>query len=81
MSGQSRGVYVLEIVKDSPAEAAGVRPEDYLLRVHGTVIASVDDVHRIMALEAREEVELEVLRSGQRQTLGASPVNPKRAAA
>ena len=80
-SGQPRGVYVLDIAKESPAEAAGVKAEDYLLRVHGAPIASVDDVHRIMALEHRDVVELEVLRAGQRQRLVAKPAESTRAAA
>jgi S1-C subfamily serine protease len=80
-AGQPRGVHVLDLAQGSPAEAAGVMREDYLVSVHGTPITSVDDVHRLMVLTGKSEVELEVLRAGKRRSLVVRPLDATRAAA
>lgn len=42
------GPTVAEVVPASPAEIAGLRPGDVLLRVCGTAVASIDDVVAVM---------------------------------
>src|SRR6185503_14236818 len=47
--GQVRGVGVTRIVKDSPAEKAGLRKDDVILRVDSESITSVRKLNRIVS--------------------------------
>jgi serine protease Do len=71
--GQRRAVRVMRVEGGTPAQEAGLRPEDLLLAVDGRSVSSVDDVQRLMALAAAPEVQLDVLRQGERQRLRARP--------
>ena len=44
-------VEVVEVVDGSPADRAGVRPEDLIVTVDGTPIGGVDDLQRLMTAE------------------------------
>ncbi len=46
--GRERGIEVVQVVAGSPAEEAGLRPEDIILEVHGTPVAGMDDLQRLM---------------------------------
>ncbi|HYP23875.1 MAG TPA: trypsin-like peptidase domain-containing protein, partial [Actinomycetota bacterium] len=46
--GRERGIEVVQVVAGSPAEQAGLRPEDIILEVHGTPVAGMDDLQRLM---------------------------------
>jgi S1-C subfamily serine protease len=45
------GIEVIEVLPDSPAERAGLRPEDLIVSVNGTPTASVDELQRVMVAE------------------------------
>jgi S1-C subfamily serine protease len=47
-TGRRSGVEVIEVVPDSPAQRAGIRPEDILLELDGSPLAGVDDLQRLM---------------------------------
>jgi len=49
--GRHSGVEVIEVVPGSPADRAGIRPEDILLELDGTPLAGVDDLQRLMTGE------------------------------
>src|SRR5918911_145863 len=58
------GVLVVEVEQGSPAERAGVRPRD-IIAFAGSVIASVDDLQRVLTHERiGREADLVVLRDG-----------------
>jgi S1-C subfamily serine protease len=62
--GQDRGVEVLEVVPDSPADRAGLRPEDLIVELAGATVASVEDIQRLMVADLiGSEVEIVVLRA------------------
>jgi S1-C subfamily serine protease len=68
------GVEVVEVAPGSPAEQAGVLPEDLIVAVAGTPIAGVDDLQRLMVGELiGSAVELRVLRGGRDLTLRLVP--------
>ncbi len=50
-SGAERGVEVVEVVADSPAERAGIRVGDVIYEVDGTRTESATDLQRLMVAE------------------------------
>ncbi|WP_224240315.1 S1C family serine protease [Hyalangium gracile] len=70
-AGQPRGVLILQVQQGTPADAAGLEPEDLLLGINQRPVGSVDDVQRVMALSPHPEVVLDVLRKGRRRELSA----------
>src|SRR5258707_531717 len=49
--GRRSAVEVVEVVPDSPAADAGLRPEDLLLDVDGQAVERVEDLQRILSAE------------------------------
>jgi S1-C subfamily serine protease len=45
------GVEVIEVLADSPAARAGIRPEDLIVTVNGSRTETVDDLQRLMVAE------------------------------
>ena len=70
-AGQPRGVLILQVQQGTPADDAGLQPEDLLLGINQRPVGSVDDVQRVMALSDKPEVLLDVLRKGRRRELSA----------
>jgi S1-C subfamily serine protease len=63
---QERGIEVIEVVPGSPAEQAGLRPEDLIVELAGTQVGSVEDIQRLMVADLiGTEVEIVVLRAGE----------------
>lgn len=64
------GVLVTSVEKDSPAEKAGFKAGDVIIRVGKKSIDEVDEIHRAMR-KAKEgdKVDVEVLRKGDRKVL------------
>jgi S1-C subfamily serine protease len=59
-------VEVVEVVRGSPAEVAGIRPEDLILEVADTTVASVEDLQRLMVADLiGVRVAVRVLRHGR----------------
>jgi serine protease Do len=64
--GRTSAVEIVETVQDSPADAAGLRPEDLILEVDGSPVESVNDLQRHMVGDViGRTVRLTVHRSGQ----------------
>jgi S1-C subfamily serine protease len=63
---QDSGVEVIEITPDSPAERAGLRPEDLIVELAGARVQGVDDIQRLMVADLiGSPVDVEVLRGGE----------------
>ncbi len=63
-----RGALVMEVMKDTPAERAGLKAGDVITRVGGTTVANPSDL--IEALQGKEgKVEVTVVRKGRPVTL------------
>ena len=62
---QQTGVEIIEVMPDSPAEQAGLRPEDLIVELAGARVNSVDDLQRLMVADLiGAEVDVVVLREG-----------------
>jgi S1-C subfamily serine protease len=73
-TGHDTGVEVVEIVEGSPADRAGLRPEDLILEVDGQQVASARDLQRLMLPEAiGKRIVIRVFRDGQIADLHATP--------
>jgi serine protease Do len=73
LSGEPRGVGVREVVKGSPAEKAGVREGDVILRFDGEQVSSARKLTRLVEEAAPQHAaRLTVLRGGSEQELSAT---------
>jgi S1-C subfamily serine protease len=67
-------VEVVEVVEDSPAARAGLRPEDLVVRVAGTRVEDVGDLQRLMVAELiGATVPVTVIRQGRTLELDLVP--------
>jgi S1-C subfamily serine protease len=65
-AGSSTCVEVVEVVSGSPADRAGLRAEDLVLRVNGTQITRVEDLQRLMVADLiGVPVTVRLLRAGR----------------
>jgi S1-C subfamily serine protease len=72
--GRNNGVEVTEILPDSPAAAAGLRPEDIVVAIDGQSVSGVGDLQAAMTgTRIQKRVDLEIVRGGQLQTVAAVP--------
>jgi S1-C subfamily serine protease len=66
------GVEVHQVLKDSPAERAGIHNGDVILSINETPLESVDDIHRFLAkVEVGTSLNITVLRNGKKLELNA----------
>ena len=73
--GRERAVEVVEVIGDSPASRAGLRPEDLIVAIDGSPVRGVDDLQRLMdASRIGADVSLSVVRSGVSREVGIRPV-------
>lgn len=61
------------VAADSPAAAAGFRPQDRILSMDGRQVRDFGDVQRYVMLRAGEPIRFEVERDGAAQVLTATP--------
>jgi membrane-associated protease RseP (regulator of RpoE activity) len=70
---QVRGVGVTQVVKDSPAEKAGIRKDDVILRIDGENVNSVRKLNRLISEMAPDHsVRVTVSRGGAEQEVTAT---------
>ena len=68
------GIEVVEVVRDSPAERAGLRPEDLIVEVDDQSVERVDDLQRLMVAEViGRSVTLKLLRADRVLELSIVP--------
>jgi S1-C subfamily serine protease len=72
--GRDRAVEVVEVMPDSPASRAGLRPEDLIVAVDGEPVEGVDDLHRLMGGERIDQTcTLSVVRGGGQRDVLLTP--------
>jgi S1-C subfamily serine protease len=73
--GRERAVEVVEVVGDSPASRAGLRPEDLIVAIDGAPVRGVDDLQRLMdGSRIGADVALSVVRAGVSREVAIRPV-------
>ena len=71
LSGES-GVEVHQVIKESPAERAGIRMGDLIVSINENTLQNVDDIHRYLAkVEVGTTLRITVLREGKKLELRA----------
>jgi serine protease Do len=69
----ARGVGITEVVKDSPAEKAGLRKGDVILRFDGEAVSSVRKLNRLVSEVAPDhKVNLSISRAGAEQEVAVA---------
>ena len=72
--GRQRGIEVVQVAEDSPAERAGLRAEDLIVEVDGVSVGAVDDLQRLMADDViGRPVATRLLRQGRELTVEVVP--------
>jgi S1-C subfamily serine protease len=72
--GQSTAVEVVEVMPGSPADEAGLRPEDLIVSLDGQALDDVTDVQRLMVAELiGKRVEAVAIRGGRTLRLEIVP--------
>jgi membrane-associated protease RseP (regulator of RpoE activity) len=70
---EARGVGITQVVKDSPAEKAGLKKDDVILRFEGDSVTSVRKLNRLVAEVAPDQnVRLGISRSGSEQEVSVT---------
>lgn len=68
----TKGVLVPEVTKGSAAEKAGLKPGDVIIELNGKPVESAKELQgRVSALKPDTDVELVVLRDGEKETITA----------
>jgi serine protease Do len=72
--GREHAVEVIEVVEGSPADRAGLRAEDMLVELDETVLATADDLQRLMTAERIDRpVKATVVRDGELRGITLTP--------
>jgi hypothetical protein len=72
---ENQGLLVASVVPDSPADKAGVKRHDILLRANDTDLREMHDLVELVLTEGAKkgQIAIEVLRRGQRETVYITP--------
>jgi S1-C subfamily serine protease len=69
-----QAVEVVEVVPRGAAEAAGLRPGDWIIAAGGRLITGIDDLHRVLAtLKAEREIGLQIVRDERLLEVAVTP--------
>ena len=72
--GSGTCIEVVEVMEDSPANRAGIRPEDLILEMDGRRLERVEDLQRLMVAELiGARVEVVLLRAGGQRRVELVP--------
>jgi membrane-associated protease RseP (regulator of RpoE activity) len=72
------GLLAINVVKDSPAEKAGIQPHDILLSLNGKDLTSQARLIELVQSGAEKTIPLEVVREGKKTTLQVTPERRKK---
>jgi PDZ domain len=67
------GVVIEEVVKDSPADKAGLRQHDIVLRANDEPVQGMEDLAQLVTTGGAKPIELQVIRLGKEETIEVVP--------
>jgi S1-C subfamily serine protease len=71
---REHAIEVIEVVEGSPADRAGLRPEDLLVELDGIALTATDDLQRLMTAERiDEQLKATVVRGGELRSITLVP--------
>lgn len=71
---KDEGVVIIGVVRNSPAEQAGLRPGDIIVSMDGNAVARSEDVQqRVEDSRVGSQLEMDILRDGETVTLNVEP--------
>jgi S1-C subfamily serine protease len=69
-TGREQGIEVVSVVRGSPADRGGLRPEDVILDIDGVPVGTVGELQRLMSAERIDTpIPIHLLRNGQETTV------------
>jgi S1-C subfamily serine protease len=72
--GRTHGLEVVEVIADSPADRAGLRPEDLVVAVGDEPVGGVADLQRLLTADTIDRsVELAIVRGGVHRRVALVP--------
>jgi membrane-associated protease RseP (regulator of RpoE activity) len=71
-----KGVLVLRVVDDTPAQRAGLKAGDVILSVDGDAVADGDDLRGVLREKPAGDVDLRIRRKGAERTIHATLEKP-----
>ncbi len=72
--GRDKAIEVVEVVEGSPADLAGLRPEDLIVAVDDTPMGDVGDLQRLMVADRiGAKVDVQVVRAGSEVSVALVP--------
>jgi HtrA serine peptidase 2 len=72
-SGVSEGVFVPEVADGSPAQRAGLKPNDIIVSINGRAVTSTDEVMDIIGKRIDQTLEIEVRRGPKSKFFSVKP--------
>ncbi len=77
--GPEEGLVITDVRPSSPAERAGLKKHDVLLKMNGKSLTGPDELRRDVEVGLKNGMELEILRRGKRETVKveAAPATSK----
>ncbi len=77
LKNDKEGVLISQVVDSSPAQKAGIKPEDLIIKVNDITMHSSAEIHNLMGItHPGTKVKITVLRHGKPITLDAVVGNP-----
>jgi S1-C subfamily serine protease len=71
---QDKGVLIGRVIRNSPAEQAGLQTGDVILKINNRAIETAADVqNQVEASEVGADLKIEINRNGQNQTITVKP--------
>lgn len=68
------GVIVEEVLEDSPADRAGIREGDIILKLNGKQVEDVGDIREMLSsMDKAAPMDVELMREGEKLTLTVTP--------